>query len=171
MASANTIFLVGFMGCGKSEIGKDLAKLLHFNFLDLDESVEKKEGMSVTEIFETKGETAFREIESNCLRKVKLENNVVSTGGGTPCFKNNMIWMNENGVTVYLKTEEKLLFDRLKNDTQSRPLLKNLSGISLMKFIQIKLGEREKFYLQSQLTFHPQNERLKQLILRISQLK
>lgn len=145
------IFLVGMMGCGKTYTSKLLAQKLHYNVYDLDEIIAEKEKLSITNIFETFGETYFRRKETETLQGLKeLKNIVVATGGGTPCFHNNMNWMNEHGITVWLNEPLPVLMDRLKNEKQHRPLIKNLSNEELGLFLEKKLIERATFYKQSQ---------------------
>jgi shikimate kinase len=142
------VFLVGFMGSGKSTVGKNLAKRIGWDFLDLDEVIEQKEGLPINMIFEERGEEYFRDKESFYLKSLsQKENLVIATGGGTPCFFDNMKWMNDHGLTVYLKADDKWLVERLKNETVNRPLLKGKSDRDLDDFISIKMREREKFYL------------------------
>ena len=142
------------MGCGKSFIGKDLADKLGFLFADLDSLIVSNysttEGSSIAKIFDNEGETYFRKLESDTLRGVgKWSNLVVATGGGAACFHENMAWMNENGVTIYLKTSPQLLVQRLKNETEKRPLLRGKSDEELLEFIEKKVKEREPFYDQA----------------------
>ena len=148
------------MGCGKSYLGKVLAQKLGFLFVDLDSIIENtsrnnrdrnnREGGIIAEIFEKFGETHFRKIESERLRGLqKWDEVVVATGGGAACFNENMAWMNENGITVYLKTNPYLLLERLSSQTEARPLLRGKSSRELLDFITTKVSEREKFYLQA----------------------
>ncbi len=141
------IFLVGFMGCGKSYVGRPLAAKLGFQFVDVDNIIEHTEGATVAQIFEKQGETYFRQLESDILKGLgKWENIVIATGGGAACFHNNMDWMNEHGVTIYLKASPELLLSRLKNETHQRPLLGGRNDMDLLNFIENKLIERTPFY-------------------------
>jgi shikimate kinase len=145
------IYLVGFMGCGKSTIGKKLAKKLGFEFIDLDAFVEEQAGTSIEKLFKVSGEDVFRKFERNCLRVISQKTNqVVSTGGGTPCFFDNMNVINSTGMSVYLKMSADTLFSRLKQSKQPRPLVKDLNDDDLKAFINRKLEERESYYLRSQ---------------------
>src|SRR5438309_12108249 len=111
------------MGSGKTFLGKQLAELISYEFIDLDESMEKDEGASIAAIFSSKGEAYFREKESLLLKSLlQNKNAVIATGGGTPCFYDNMKWMNEYGVAVYLKLSSEILFQRLKPEINHRPL-------------------------------------------------
>jgi shikimate kinase len=148
------IFLIGFMGAGKSFLGKALANSLDIGFVDLDEVIEKEAGMHISAIFETMGEATFRQLEAAALRSLlDLDDIVVATGGGAPCFNDNMDWMNENGVTVYLFAEVPLLARRLRNEMIKRPLLAALPEGGLEDFLHTKIAEREAYYGKSQLQF------------------
>ena len=140
------IFLIGFMGCGKTTLGRKLASRLDYEFIDLDDIFEEKVGMTITEYFSAFGEDAFRKLESEVLKQTKYpENAVVSTGGGLPCFFDNMDWMNAHGKTIYIKLSPKTLANRLENEKDQRPILSD-HGDNLAAFIAGKLAERDKFY-------------------------
>jgi shikimate kinase len=144
------IFLIGFMGCGKTSWGKKLSAGLNYNFIDLDHSLEAKAGMTIAEYFAAHGEGAFRKLESEVLKQTDYpENTVVSTGGGLPCFFDHMDWMNRHGQTLYIKLSPKTLADRLENARVKRPLLHGKHGDELVTFIAEKLSEREGFYNQA----------------------
>lgn len=144
------IFLVGFMGSGKTTIGKKLANYLKYEFIDLDKLVEYKVGMSIVEYFEIHGETAFREVEKEVLQNAFFaENSIIATGGGAPCYADNMSWMSQNGQVVYLSLPPKALANRLENSKSDRPLIRNLKGDELVDFITKKLADREPFYNQA----------------------
>ncbi len=146
------IFLVGFMGCGKSFIGRPLAAKLSFQFVDVDNIIENTEGVTVAQIFANQGETYFRQLESDILRGLgKWDDIVIATGGGAACFHNNMDWMNEHGVTIYLKASPELLLSRLKNETHQRPLLGGRTDKDLLNFIENKIAERAQFYEKASL--------------------
>lgn len=143
-------FIVGFMGCGKTTWGRKLAAKCGYEFIDLDHVLEAKAGMSIAEYFSSFGEDAFRKLESQVLKETEYaENTVVSTGGGLPCFFDNMDWMNANGKTLYIKLSPKTLADRLENSKTIRPVLQGKKGDELVEFITGKLAEREGFYLQA----------------------
>ena len=149
------IFLVGFMGSGKSYIGKILAEKLGFQFVDLDSIIENTEGVKISQIFEIHGESYFRKVESDCLHHLnKWTEIVVATGGGAACFHDNMSWMNENGITVYLSVEPQLLASRLANEVDKRPILQGKTGDELLDFIKMKVSEREDFYNQAHVKIH-----------------
>lgn len=144
----NVIFLVGFMGSGKTTWGRKLAQKTGWAFIDLDEHIASSVGQSIPDYFAQHGEAAFRELERSTLRNLTFTNpTVVSTGGGTPCFFDNMAWMNDQGITVYLRLPAKALWSRLiKSNITSRPALHGLSGEELLQYIQAKLTEREPHY-------------------------
>lgn len=153
------IFLLGFMGSGKSHCGKKIAAQMNLPFMDLDEEIEKTEKKSISTIFTEKGEIEFRKIESDVLRTIVnkhvLDKNgigaVVACGGGTPCFYDNMDYMNQNGLTVWLNPPVQVLANRLKKEQDHRPLVAGLSEDQLEKFITYKLKEREGFYNKAML--------------------
>lgn len=141
------IYLVGFMGSGKTSFGKRLARKIGFQFFDIDEAVENMSGQKVAALFSNVGEAAFREMERQALHDTaQMENTVVSTGGGTPCHGSNMDFMLANGTTVYLRMSIESLTHRLENARRERPLIRGLSGDALQAFIAAKLDERERYY-------------------------
>ena len=144
------IILLGYMGSGKTTIGTQLAKKLYQDFTDLDEYIEKKENKTITEIFKEKGEIYFRKIEHTYLKKFINENDtyVLSLGGGTPCYANNMnIISKETDLhSIYLKASVGTLYDRLKNNSSKRPLLAKLTKESLIEYIAKHLFERNIYY-------------------------
>ena len=144
------IFLIGFMGCGKTTLGKKLAKNLNYNFIDLDNYIEKTTNKTITEIFENKGEKKFRIVEKESLMEVcKKDNLVIATGGGTPCFFDNMQKILDSRKAIYLKMEIEDLLERLETEKSQRPLIENNSAKELENFIRNKLSEREYFYKKS----------------------
>jgi len=144
------IFFVGFMGCGKTTWSRKLAAHLGYDFIDLDQVFEKQAGMTIAEYFSEHGEDDFRMLESEVLKQTPYsQSTVISTGGGLPCFFNNMDWMNAHGKTVYIQLSPKTLVDRLQKSKNKRPLLREKEGDELLAFITQKLAEREEFYLQA----------------------
>lgn len=151
-------FLNGFMGCGKSHWGKIWAAHHQLDFIDLDEVIQMEEGASIVDIFETKGETYFRTLEARKLRDMKtVKSAIIACGGGAPCFNDNMVWMNEHGVTVYLSATPDEILRRLIKGQQQRPLIKKLSQAELLFFIEQKLKEREPFYRQASINLDSAN--------------
>lgn len=144
------IFLIGFMGSGKSYVGKGLAQLLNHPFIDLDDYLEEKEGRSISNIFANEGADTFRILEQKYLYEMEQHpHTVIATGGGAPCFFDNMKWMKGKGLTIYLDTPPSILVERLKNETTHRPLLQNKTTAELTHFIAKKLAERQPYYRQA----------------------
>jgi len=154
MVGKQKIFLIGYMGSGKTTVGKQLAKELDLPFIDMDVFIENRYHKSISAIFEEKGEAGFREIERKALFEIiEFENVVISTGGGLPCFFDNMDVMNQAGTTIYLKVSVKELAKRLKNGKQKRPLIKDKSQEEIKDFITENLEKREKFYNKATFIF------------------
>src|SRR5699024_2747592 len=150
------IYLLGFMGAGKTYWGQKLKFTLNLPFYDLDRVIEEGEGLSIPEIFENFGEKHFRLLETKYLRKVSENENVlISCGGGTPCFMDNMSLMKEMGLTIWLNASPGMMVDRVKGQKNIRPLLKNLNEEQLKQYFCRKLEERKPFYGQAQLIIDP----------------
>ncbi|GAB6011773.1 shikimate kinase [Viscerimonas tarda] len=148
------LFIIGYMGAGKTTLGRALAKIERLEFIDLDLFIESKYQKSIARLFEEYGETGFREIESAALKDVAdFENIIVSTGGGTPCFFDNMALMNAKGTTIYLKVSPERLAKRLNKHKDKRPLIKNKSEIELLDFVSVTLSKRELFYNRASVIF------------------
>jgi shikimate kinase len=141
------IYLTGMMGCGKTTVGKILSSVLHLPFFDLDEEVEKSEGKTIANIFREDSEHYFREIESQKLEELTRSNEhmILSTGGGTPCFKDQMSFMLKSGFVVYLRCSSEVLTSRLSLDVEKRPLLSSPDKTT-NEIIEALLGKREIFY-------------------------
>jgi len=141
------IFLIGFMGCGKSTLGRKLATRLGYTLIDLDHKIEKIANSTIANYFSTHGEDAFRKLESQTLQTLEYPTNcVIATGGGTPCYFDNMDWMNANGLTIYIEMTPLALAKRLEQGIAKRPLLGNLSEQGIVQFIENKLEERNMYY-------------------------
>lgn len=148
------IILIGYMGAGKTTLGKALARELNVDFCDLDWFIEERYHRTIQQIFDEKGEAGFREIERNMLHEVaEFENIIISCGGGTPCFFDNIEFMNSKAKTVYLKASPETLFQHLKMGKNERPLLKNKSDEELIRFITSSLEQREPFYNKANYIF------------------
>ncbi|MBK7939707.1 MAG: shikimate kinase [Lewinellaceae bacterium] len=141
------VFLIGFMGSGKTRWGRAVARAVSRPFIDLDERIETKEGKSIAEIFSIAGESGFRVLEQQYLRRLGgIEPCVVATGGGTPCFSDNLEWMQGEGTVIYLKTAPEILVQRLKTETHKRPLLAGHAESELPAIIQARLEARTPDY-------------------------
>ena len=144
------IILIGYMGAGKTTVGRKLANALGIAFYDLDWYIESRMRKTVKQIFDEGGEESFRRIERNMLHEVaEFEDVVISCGGGTPCFFDNMDYLNRQGETVYLQAEPAVLLQHLKMGKGVRPLLLGKTEEELTEYITAQLGEREKFYLKA----------------------
>ncbi|MDR2948798.1 MAG: shikimate kinase [Dysgonomonas sp.] len=148
------IFLIGYMGAGKTTAGRELAKELDLDFIDLDHFIQARYQKSVGQIFEETGESEFRNIERNMLREVgEFEDVVISTGGGTPCFFDNLEYMNQAGTTVYLKATPEALSSRLNTCKEKRPLIRDKDEEELYQFVVDNLAKREPFYSKAKIIF------------------
>lgn len=144
------LILIGFMGSGKTTLGRALAKELGLTFIDLDNYIELRRCKSINSIFEESGEDGFRTIERNLLHEVcEFEDVVISAGGGTPCFFDNIDYMNLQGTTVYLQVHNERLLERLRIAKSRRPLLKDKNDEEIKVFIEEQLARREQFYLKA----------------------
>ena len=164
-----TIFLIGYMGSGKSRIGKELSDKISYNFYDLDKFIIANEGLTINEIFEQKKELYFREIEREYLKQLisKDENKVISLGGGTPCYSDNMdlILNTNNSDSIYLNRSIDFLVQRLYNKISSRPLISHLKDKDdLKEFISKHLFERNQFYLRAKKILNSNNSKVDQII-------
>lgn len=154
------------MGSGKSTLGSQLAKLLNLDFYDLDKYIEQETHKSIQTIFETEGEEIFRKYEAKYLYQIiSLSTHaVISTGGGTPCFNNNLALMQKNGIVIYLKQNSITLAKRIFFSKTNRPLIKKMNESELLIWVEDKLQEREKFYNQANLIIEAQNITAKTII-------
>ncbi|NTW25654.1 MAG: shikimate kinase [Lentimicrobium sp.] len=159
------VFLVGYMGCGKSTAGKKLAKSLGYHFFDLDEEIEKLTGKNIQQIFSAEGEDAFRILEHSVLVSLSNRKNiVVATGGGTPCYFDNIKLMKDAGITVYLRMNAESLAKRLLLAKTKRPLIEGITAKELPAFIKEHLSRREDFYNQAKLVVKGESLDLENLI-------
>ena len=143
-------FLLGFMGAGKSHWGRICSHENQLDFFDLDHTIEKESGKTISQIFEEMGEPKFRQLEQMALHQFESRDQfILSCGGGTPCFFDNMSWMNSQGVTIYLKTSVDVLKERLRWEQIHRPLISSFNEEELDLYIRRKLDERENYYNKS----------------------
>lgn len=144
------IFLIGMMGSGKSYWAKYLSNQYKMNSIDLDLAIEQSNNLTIETIFATKGEDFFREQEKEMLRTIEaVDNIIVATGGGTPCFHNNIQWMNDHGTTIWIDDPIGVLVSRLIHEKSRRPLIKDLNENELTQFLSTQLEKRKPFYQQS----------------------
>jgi len=144
------VFLLGFMGCGKTYWAKRMAGILDVPCYDLDAMIERYSAMPVNQIFENTGEAAFRDLEKKVLHHgMHLVPGMYAAGGGTPCFFDNMDWMNEIGLTIYLKTPTNILVERLKTERLLRPLLAQVEEHALEAHIEQLVSQRSPFYTKA----------------------
>ena len=170
------IILVGYMGSGKTTVGKALSKETGMMFYDLDWYIESRMHTTVPKLFAEKGEEAFRKVEYNMLHEVaEFEDVIISCGGGTPCFFDNMDYLNQQGYVVYLKATPEVLYNHLLMARVERPLLKGKSPDELIAYITEHLQEREPFYSKARYTLdvslldnyeaiHTSVERIRQML-------
>jgi len=162
------VYLIGYMGSGKTTAAKTLAHKLGVKHLDMDDFFENTYKISVSDFFSRYDETAFRTIENSLLLKtLELNHYIISTGGGTPCFFDNMAIINENGFSVYIKMSPKSLFDRLKNAKRPRPRIQNLPEDMLLNKIIGDLEVREPIYNMAQLIVKGENIDIDDLVEKI----
>jgi shikimate kinase len=157
------------MGSGKSSRGSELATKLEYKFIDLDAMIEKDNKRHIAEIFSTSGEQVFREMEKKALEKTfKKDDIVVATGGGTPCFFDNLKEMNGNGITVYLEASVGMLFHRLATSKGDRPLIKDVKDVDLVLQIRDQMANRERFYSKAKYTIDALDLKVSDLIKLLS---
>lgn len=159
------------MGSGKTVSGKKLAASMRLGYADLDTLIEQNYKMTIPGIFSRFDETVFRRLESKVLREyVKNDNFVLSCGGGTPCFNDNMEFIKKSGISIYIKLSPKALADRLLNSKTKRPLIQNIDPDKLVPKIEEMLSHREKFYSQSDIVIEGLNLKISDVIERIQKL-
>jgi len=168
----NFIFLMGMPGCGKSTFGKKLALKINYRFLDLDEYIENMSQTSINELFSEKGEYYFRNLESQYLNEIVAKNEklVISLGGGTPCFNDNLICIKNKGTSIFLEAPLKLLADRIINALSVRPMFKNLDYDQSIKKLEELKKTRYIFYNQANITVNVVDLKLSDLIQSINKL-
>lgn len=165
------VYLIGYMGCGKTTIGKRLAKTLGWDVIDMDSRIENRYRKSIPDIFASEGEESFRKKERFILEELSaLENVVISTGGGAPCFYDNIDVMNSSGLCVYIRMTPEALADRLKHAKANRPLLKDKTEDELIDFIRQQLEKRRAFYEQAQFVVDNDNGTPEEAAARVMEL-
>lgn len=163
------IFLIGFMGSGKTFRGKALSKKLNLPFFDLDEQIVNSENKSINRIFDEDGEEYFRKKEKEILHIITESHSsfVMACGGGAPCYFNNIEYMNNSGTTVWLNTPIPVLFERLSLERNQRPLMKTLTDAQLKGFIIKKFSDRKIYYEQADVCIEDENVSLDQIIEKV----
>jgi shikimate kinase len=147
------IFLVGFMGSGKTHWGKRWSQAYQIPFVDLDDAIETAEGKTIQDIFAVNGEAYFRDIETKILHTLSQQKNIIiACGGGTPCFHDNMQWMNKHGITIYVTAPAEVIMKRVMVQQDKRPLLKDMNPIELLAYIEQTIKIREPYYSQAKIT-------------------
>ncbi len=159
------IYIIGYMGAGKSTVSVRLARKLGFERFDLDELFELRYKVSVHDFFQKYGQELFRKFESQLLKEtVSIDNAVISCGGGTPCFYDNMYWMNQHGLTVYLKLSHQAIHSRLILSKKKRPLIAKKNPEELFLFIRNHLRQRNIYYSQAKITVTGESLNMDQLL-------
>lgn len=163
------IFFIGFMGAGKTHWGKLVSEKLHIPFFDLDDQVVSHEEKSIVEIFSEQGEEYFRLAEKDILHIIteSHENFVMACGGGTPCYYNNIEYMNHAGTSIWINTPTDILFQRLLKEKKERPLIKNLTDDQLKAFITKKFSDRRIYYEQAEIIMDEELVKLEDLVEKI----
>ena len=149
-----TVYLIGYMGSGKTTLGRAYALAEGCSFIDLDDFIEKSEGMSISEIFAQRGEDYFRKIESQALREISSKGGLIALGGGTPCHAGNMEYMNKHGLTIRLRASLPVLLRRLGEAREQRPLIAGSSDQELRSIVLKGLAEREPHYGKAKIDFN-----------------
>jgi len=158
------VFLVGYMGSGKSTLGRKLSGVLGISWIDIDDEFETRYKIGIADFFSKYGEAAFRKIEHELLLEfTKVSDILISTGGGMPCFFDNMDLMNKTGLTIYLKATPELLISRIEFSTRKRPLFQQMKGKHFLQNITQHLNSREKYYKKAQIVIDAENPDLKEL--------
>lgn len=159
------IFLIGFMGSGKSTHGKILARKIGYHYVDMDQLIEETAEMTIPGIFKEHGEEVFRKWEHDILLELcKRDRLVISTGGGAPCHGEMMQMMSEHGTTIYIQLSPEVLKDRLLHSPTERPLIQGKSETELLEFVTFLLAEREAFYKQAKHTINGLSVQIEDLI-------
>ena len=163
------LYLIGFMGVGKTTIGKQIAALNKVVFIDTDSQIEKETSKSIKEIFETDGEIAFRKLETDTIRSINRKA-IIACGGGLPAHNNNIEYLKHKGTVIYLKASTETLIKRLEKNKNKRPLISNLTNEKRLEFIRKILKEREKTYKQADYTIETDNKTVKEVLREINSL-
>ena len=166
------IVLLGYMASGKSAVGKIVSKEKSMQFVDLDNFIEENENLSIPEIFEKKGEIYFRKIEGEYLKELLNSKGdmIISLGGGTPCYGNNIDFIKKGSISIYLKASIHTIFERLKNETSQRPLVATIGKENLKEYIAKHLFERNSFYEKADFTMLVNDKEISKIVEEIQSL-
>lgn len=165
------IILIGFMGAGKTTLGKVLAEILSIPFFDTDSLIEQRTNSSISKLFLNHGESFFRNLEKETIEQLPKDSSyILAVGGGLPCFNNLMETLNGLGTTVYLKHDVTTLSKRLKNDSEHRPLVAEKSGDTLVSYIREKMDERELVYSKAHIILEEAEQTPDEIIRRLNHL-
>ncbi len=163
------LYLIGFMGVGKTTIGKQIAAFNKVVFIDTDSQIEKETSKSIKEIFETDGEIAFRKLETDTIRSINRKA-IIACGGGLPAHNNNIEYLKHKGTVIYLKASTETLIKRLEKNKNKRPLISNLTNEERLEFIRKILKERGETYKQADYTIETDNKTVKEVLREINSL-
>lgn len=163
------LYLIGFMGVGKTTIGKQIAILNKVVFIDTDSQIEKETSKSIKEIFETDGEIAFRKLETDTIRSINRKA-IIACGGGLPAHNNNIEYLKHKGIVIYLKASTETLIKRLEKNKNKRPLISNLTNEERLEFIRKILKKRGGAYKQADYTIETDNKTVKEVLREINSL-
>ena len=163
------LYLIGFMGVGKTTIGKQIAAFNKVVFIDTDSQIEKETSKSIKEIFETDGEIAFRKLETDTIHSIDRKA-IIACGGGLPAHNNNIEYLKHKGIVIYLKASTETLIKRLEKNKNKRPLISNLTNEKRLEFIRKILKEREETYKQADYTIETDNKTVKEVLREINSL-
>jgi len=163
------LYLIGFMGVGKTTIGKQIAAFNKVVFIDTDSQIEKETSKSIKEIFETDGEIAFRKLETDTIRSIDRKA-IIACGGGLPAHNNNIEYLKHKGTVIFLKASTETLIKRLEKNKNKRPLISKLTNDKLLEFIRKILKEREKTFKQADYTIETDNKTVKEVLREINSL-
>jgi shikimate kinase len=163
------LYLIGFMGVGKTTIGKQIAAFNKVVFIDTDSQIEKETSKSIKEIFETDGEIAFRKLETDTIRSIDRKA-IIACGGGLPAHNNNIEYLKHKGTVIFLKASTETLIKRLEKNKNKRPLISKLTNDKLLEFIRKILKEREETYKQADYTIETDNKTVKEVLREINSL-
>lgn len=162
------IYFVGYMGAGKTTQSRKLARMLNWDWVDLDEVFEERYKISIANFFKKYDESLFRKLESQLLKETnRLQHTVIATGGGLPCYYDNMAWMLQHGLTIYLRISADAAMSRLLSSKKKRPVIQNKSPEELKDFIKSHMRQRNIYYTQAQLVVKAESFEVQELLQKV----